>query len=79
MALLSFMVRYKHPEGKLLITGGGIADVNDVRPPFTGLIQAVQHYASEIKVNKIQNRIGARARTMWRAGARGRFRATSWA
>ena len=34
MALLSFMMRYKHPEGKLLIIGSGIADVTDVAATF---------------------------------------------
>jgi hypothetical protein len=34
MALLSFMMRYKHPEGKLLIIGGGIANVTDVAATF---------------------------------------------
>merc|ERR1719188_321985 len=48
------MLKYKHPDGKFLIIGGGIANFTDVAATFTGLIQALQHYASEIKENKIQ-------------------------
>merc|ERR1712127_415671 len=52
--LLSLMMKYKHPDGKFLIIGGGIANFTDVAATFTGLIQALQHYASEIKEHKIQ-------------------------
>jgi len=52
--LLSLMTKHKHPDGKFLIIGGGIANFTDVAATFTGLIQALQHYASEIKEHKIQ-------------------------
>mmetsp|Transcript_31995 Transcript_31995/g.62981 ORF Transcript_31995/g.62981 Transcript_31995/m.62981 type:complete len:1085 (+) Transcript_31995:61-3315(+) len=52
--LLSLMLRYKHPEGKFLIIGGGIANFTDVAATFTGLIQALQHYADDIKEHKIK-------------------------
>ncbi|CAE8655617.1 unnamed protein product [Polarella glacialis] len=52
--LLSLMLKYKHPDGKFLIIGGGIANFTDVAATFTGLIQALQHYAAEIKEHKIK-------------------------
>jgi len=51
--LLSLMLKYNHPDGKFLIIGGGIANFTDVAATFTGLIQALQHYAAEIKEHKI--------------------------
>jgi len=52
--LLSLMMKYRHPEGKFLIIGGGIANFTDVAATFTGLIQALQHYADDIKEHKIK-------------------------
>jgi hypothetical protein len=34
LALLFVMMWYKHPEGKLVIIGGGIANVTDVAATF---------------------------------------------
>eukprot|EP00971_Amphidinium_carterae_P141376 2801326-Amphidinium_carterae.1 len=39
--ILGLMFRYKHPEGKFLIIGGGIANFTDVAATFTGLIKAL--------------------------------------
>jgi len=52
--ILSLMCRYKHPEGKFLIIGGGIANFTDVAATFTGLIKALDMFADQIKENKIQ-------------------------
>jgi len=52
--LLSLMLKYKHPDGKFLIIGGGIANFTDVAATFTGLIQALQHYADDIKSHGIK-------------------------
>eukprot|EP00933_Yihiella_yeosuensis_P057700 TRINITY_DN576_c0_g1_i1.p1 TRINITY_DN576_c0_g1~~TRINITY_DN576_c0_g1_i1.p1 ORF type:complete len:1086 (-),score=273.12 TRINITY_DN576_c0_g1_i1:240-3497(-) len=52
--ILSLMLKYKHPDGKFLIIGGGIANFTDVAATFTGLIQALQHYADDIKENNIK-------------------------
>ena len=49
--LLSLMMKYKHPEGKFLIIGGGIANFTDVAATFTGLIKALQEYADDIKAS----------------------------
>ncbi|CAJ1351846.1 unnamed protein product, partial [Effrenium voratum] len=52
--LLSLMMKYKHPEGKFLIIGGGIANFTDVAATFTGLIKALQEYADDIKEHNIK-------------------------
>lgn len=52
--LLSLMLKYKHPDGKFLIIGGGIANFTDVAATFGGLIKALEHYAEDIKAHKIQ-------------------------
>eukprot|EP00929_Paragymnodinium_shiwhaense_P114547 TRINITY_DN829_c0_g1_i11.p1 TRINITY_DN829_c0_g1~~TRINITY_DN829_c0_g1_i11.p1 ORF type:complete len:1093 (-),score=322.86 TRINITY_DN829_c0_g1_i11:84-3362(-) len=52
--LLSLMLKYKHPDGKFLIIGGGIANFTDVAATFTGLIKALKTYAEEIKANNIK-------------------------
>jgi len=52
--LLSLMMKYRHPEGKFLIIGGGIANFTDVAATFTGLIKALQEYADDIKEHKIK-------------------------
>jgi len=52
--ILSLMTRYKHPEGKFLIIGGGIANFTDVAATFTGLIQALDFFASDIKEHNIK-------------------------
>ena len=44
-----FARKYKHPDGKFLIIGGGIANFTDVAATFTGLIKALQEYADDIK------------------------------
>merc|ERR1719428_418407 len=47
-------MRYKHPDGKYLIIGGGIANFTDVAATFTGLIKALTFYASDIKEHNIK-------------------------
>merc|ERR1711971_247516 len=52
--LFSLMMKTKHPDGKVLIIGGGIANFTDVAATFTGLIQALQYYADDIKEHNIK-------------------------
>jgi len=52
--LLGLMLRYKHPEGKFLIIGGGIANFTDVAATFTGLIKALEQFAGDIKEHNIK-------------------------
>merc|ERR1719422_1360488 len=48
------MMKYRHPDGKFLIIGGGIANFTDVAATFTGLIKALSYFAAEIKEHKIK-------------------------
>merc|ERR1719414_1239648 len=52
--LLTLMMKYRHPDGKFLIIGGGIANFTDVAATFTGLIKALTYFAAEIKEHKIK-------------------------
>jgi ATP citrate (pro-S)-lyase len=52
--LFSLMLKNKHPDGKFLIIGGGIANFTDVAATFTGLIKALDFYAADIKEHKIK-------------------------
>merc|ERR1719428_2162872 len=52
--LFKLMLKNKHPDGKFLIIGGGIANFTDVAATFTGLIKALKEFAEVIKENKIQ-------------------------
>mmetsp|Transcript_69216 Transcript_69216/g.150619 ORF Transcript_69216/g.150619 Transcript_69216/m.150619 type:complete len:1089 (-) Transcript_69216:168-3434(-) len=52
--LLGLMMKYKHPDGKILIIGGGIANFTDVAATFGGLIKALELFAEDIKENKIK-------------------------
>mmetsp|Transcript_55763 Transcript_55763/g.103149 ORF Transcript_55763/g.103149 Transcript_55763/m.103149 type:complete len:1088 (-) Transcript_55763:158-3421(-) len=52
--ILNLMTRYKHPEGKFLIVGGGIANFTDVAATFTGLIKAFADFAEDIKSHNIK-------------------------
>jgi len=52
--IISLMTRYKHPEGKFLIIGGGIANFTDVAATFTGLIKALEDSVMELKEYNIK-------------------------
>jgi ATP citrate (pro-S)-lyase len=52
--ILGLMVRNKDPRGKVLIIGGGIANFTDVAATFKGIIQAIKHYADEIREGNIK-------------------------
>merc|ERR1712048_1072082 len=52
--LFSLMLKNKHPDGKFLIIGGGIANFTDVAATFTGLIKALDMFAADIKEHKLK-------------------------
>lgn len=52
--IIGLMTRYKHPEGKFLIIGGGIANFTDVSATFTGLIKALGEFAGDFKEHNIK-------------------------
>ncbi|MFH1530917.1 MAG: ATP citrate lyase citrate-binding domain-containing protein [Pseudomonadota bacterium] len=43
--VLDLMTRTKHPDGKVLLIGGGIANFTDIAKTFAGIIQALTEYA----------------------------------
>eukprot|EP00746_Dinoflagellata_sp_MGD_P149538 gnl/MRDRNA2_/MRDRNA2_81546_c0_seq1.p1 gnl/MRDRNA2_/MRDRNA2_81546_c0~~gnl/MRDRNA2_/MRDRNA2_81546_c0_seq1.p1 ORF type:complete len:1098 (+),score=227.69 gnl/MRDRNA2_/MRDRNA2_81546_c0_seq1:89-3382(+) len=51
--ILSLMLKHPHPDGKVLIIGGGIANFTDVAATFTGLIKALNEMADDINANNI--------------------------
>lgn len=52
--ILQLMFKHPHPDGKLLVVGGGIANFTDVAETFKGIIQAFQQYAKELRDNKVK-------------------------
>ncbi len=51
---MQLMLKHPHPDGKLLIVGGGIANFTDVYETFKGIIQAFQSFAKELREHKIK-------------------------
>lgn len=52
--LFKLMFKNKpHPEGKVFLIGGGIANFTDVSSTFGGLIKAVRNYADELKEHRV--------------------------
>ncbi|EDV27248.1 uncharacterized protein TRIADDRAFT_22398 [Trichoplax adhaerens] len=59
--VLSLICRHKHPEGKVLIIGGGIANFTNVAATFKGIIRALmefRHLLVESKVSIFARRGG---------------------
>jgi len=52
--ILDLMTRNKHPQGKILVIGGGIANFTDVAKTFTGIIEALTEYREQLIENKIR-------------------------
>jgi ATP citrate (pro-S)-lyase len=52
--ILSLMTREKHPEGKVLIIGGGIANFTNVAATFKGIKQALEEFQAKIRENSIR-------------------------
>lgn len=46
--ILSLMTQEKHPDGKVLITGGGIANFTNVAATFRGIITALREYQQRL-------------------------------
>lgn len=52
--ILSLMTREKHPRGKVLIIGGGIANFTNVASTFKGIVRALTDYQHKITKNGIK-------------------------
>lgn len=51
--ILSLMTQEKHPQGKVLITGGGIANFTNVASTFRGIITALVEFQERLIDHKI--------------------------
>lgn len=51
--ILSLMTQEKHPQGKVLITGGGIANFTNVAATFKGIVTALTEFQSKLIEHKI--------------------------
>lgn len=52
--VLSLVTKTKHPKGKVLLIGGGIANFTDVAKTFTGIIQAITEYKDKLKEGNVK-------------------------
>jgi ATP citrate (pro-S)-lyase len=51
--ILSLMTKQKHPDGKVLIIGGGIANFTNVAATFKGIVTALQEFQPKLVEHKI--------------------------
>eukprot|EP01125_Pyxidicula_operculata_P001339 TRINITY_DN11233_c0_g1_i1.p1 TRINITY_DN11233_c0_g1~~TRINITY_DN11233_c0_g1_i1.p1 ORF type:complete len:1090 (-),score=286.41 TRINITY_DN11233_c0_g1_i1:387-3656(-) len=52
--ILKLMTKTSHPDGKILIIGGGIANFTNVATTFKGIAQAIKDFKEQIKSNSIK-------------------------
>ncbi len=52
--LLDLLTRKKHPKGKVLLIGGGIANFTDIAKTFTGIIMALKDYKEKLKEHNVK-------------------------
>uniref|UniRef100_A0A671T382 ATP-citrate synthase n=1 Tax=Sinocyclocheilus anshuiensis TaxID=1608454 RepID=A0A671T382_9TELE len=51
--ILSLMTREKHPNGKVLIIGGSIANFTNVAATFKGIVRAIKDYQDPLKEHEV--------------------------
>lgn len=51
--ILSLMVQEKHPQGKVLIIGGGIANFTNVAATFKGIVRALLEYKHQLVEHQV--------------------------
>jgi ATP citrate (pro-S)-lyase len=52
--IVDLMTRKKHPKGKVLIIGGGIANFTDVANTFKGIVRAIKEYQAKLRDHNIR-------------------------
>lgn len=52
--IIDLMTRKKHPQGKILLIGGGIANFTDVAQTFKGIVRALREYKDQLKENGVK-------------------------
>lgn len=51
--ILLLMTKEKHPDGKILLIGGGIANFTNVAATFKGIVKALQEFQPQLKEHNI--------------------------
>lgn len=51
--ILGLMTQEKHPDGKILLIGGGIANFTNVAATFKGIVKALQEYQSKLVDHRV--------------------------
>ncbi|XP_063607104.1 ATP-citrate synthase-like, partial [Penaeus indicus] len=51
--ILTLMTKENHPDGKILIIGGGIANFTNVAATFKGIVRALQQYQAKLIEGKV--------------------------
>lgn len=51
--ILTLMTKQKHPDGKILIIGGGIANFTNVAATFKGIVRALQEFQTKLVEGKV--------------------------
>ncbi|OLY85316.1 ATP-citrate synthase [Smittium mucronatum] len=67
--ILELMCQKKHPDGKILIIGGGIANFTNVASTFKGIIRALTEYKNDLIHNNVHIFV-RRAGPNWQEGLR---------
>ena len=52
--ILGLMTKEKHPDGKVLIIGGGIANFTNVAATFKGIVKALQQFQPKLVEHNIR-------------------------
>ena len=52
--VIDLMTRKKHPQGKILLIGGGIANFTDVAQTFKGIVRALREYKDALRENGVK-------------------------
>jgi len=52
--ILTLMTKEAHPDGKVLIIGGGIANFTNVAATFKGIVSALQRFKDKLQEHKVQ-------------------------
>jgi len=52
--ILDLMTRKKHPKGKFLLIGGGIANFTDVANTFKGIVRALREYKQKLQDTNVK-------------------------
>ena len=55
--LIGLMTRERHPQGKIFIIGGSIANFTDVAATFSGLIKAMKAFSDVLRSHNVSQNV----------------------